>query len=69
MTTRSLRRLFALFLLVNLLFLIWGLAHRHPTDLTVTFLDVGQGDACVIEVTVSAIISIRRMALQLIDSE
>jgi competence protein ComEC len=49
MTTRSLWRLFALFLLVNLLIVGWGVSHRRPADLRVTFLDVGQGDSCVVE--------------------
>lgn len=63
MTTRSLRRLFALFLIVNLLIVGWALTHRRTHELTITFLDVGRGDGCVIEVSVCGMISVRRLVL------
>lgn len=49
MTIRGLWRLCWCFLLVNGLLVGWGLNHRQQAKLTVTFLDVGQGDAAVIE--------------------
>jgi hypothetical protein len=52
MRNRSLWKLVLLFVLLNVGIIVWGLTHRRPADLRVTFLDVGQGDSCVIEVTV-----------------
>ncbi len=49
MTKTALRNLIAAFLVLNLLMVGYGVSHRHPANLTVTFLDVGQGDAAVIE--------------------
>jgi beta-lactamase superfamily II metal-dependent hydrolase len=49
-----------LYILILAGILLWSATHRHP-QLRVTFLDVGQGDSCVIEVTVSGAIIVRRM--------
>lgn len=49
MTTRALWRLCLGFLILNGLLIGWGRLHRRPPLLTVAFLDVGQGDAAVIE--------------------
>jgi competence protein ComEC len=50
MQVRSVRKMVALFALVNLLLLGWGWTHRQQAgELRVTFLDVGQGDAAVLE--------------------
>jgi beta-lactamase superfamily II metal-dependent hydrolase len=59
MTTRTAWRLLLVFALLNLLIVGWSWMHRAapPGELRVTFLDVGQGDSCVIEVTVSGEVS------------
>ena len=49
MTTRALWRLCVCFLIVNGLLVGWGRTHRGRPNVRVTFLDVGQGDAAVIE--------------------
>src|SRR5690242_5799333 len=50
MSGRSVGRLLGLFGLINLLLIGWGMARgRQPGELRVTFLDVGQGDAAIIE--------------------
>lgn len=49
MSGTTLRKLFVAFLIVNVLLVGFGVTRRHPANLTVTFLDVGQGDAAVIE--------------------
>jgi competence protein ComEC len=49
MTIRALWRLCLGFLAVNGLLVGWGMAHRRQAELKVVFLDVGQGDAAVIE--------------------
>ncbi len=50
MRARSIWRLLLLFFLANLLLFGWAYLHsRSRTRLTVTFLDVGQGDAAVVE--------------------
>jgi competence protein ComEC len=46
---KSLRTPFIAFVLVNLLLIGYGHTRRHNSELIVTFLDVGQGDAAVIE--------------------
>lgn len=49
MTIRTAWRLLLVFAVLLVLIVGWSLTHRHPRELTVTFLDVGQGDAAVIE--------------------
>lgn len=50
MNRRLAAKLFLLYLFANLLILGWCLAaRRHPGVLRVTFLDVGQGDAAILE--------------------
>jgi competence protein ComEC len=49
MTMRTLWRLCFCFLVVNGLLIGWGVTHRRQAVLRVVFLDVGQGDAAVIE--------------------
>ena len=50
MIRRSLWKLLAALLLVSGLLIAWNVTHRQGNGLlTVTFLDVGQGDSCVIE--------------------
>ncbi len=50
MRARSVWKLLALFALINLLIVAWGVTNRRqPGVLRVTFLDVGQGDAAVLE--------------------
>ena len=57
MSRRTLKLLLVGFLVVNL-FILWiGLSHRTK-ELRVTFLDVGQGDACVIESPSGAVLLI-----------
>ena len=59
MKMRSIQKILLLFIVATLLLLCWNLAQRHGDgQLHVTFLDVGQGDACVIEVTVSGRIAV-----------
>jgi beta-lactamase superfamily II metal-dependent hydrolase len=54
MRARTVWKILALFALINALLLGWGWARRwQPGALRVTFLDVGQGDAAVMVVTVS----------------
>lgn len=48
-TIRTLWRLCFCFLAVNGLLVGWGAGHRQRAELRVAFLDVGQGDAAVIE--------------------
>lgn len=50
MSERSVKKLMGLFGLINLLLIGWGMARgRQSGELRVTFLDVGQGDAAIIE--------------------
>src|SRR5262247_2743356 len=50
MKARSAIKVILLFAVVNALLLGWRATHRRqPGELTVTFLDVGQGDAAVLE--------------------
>src|SRR5437763_17211703 len=50
MSKRRLGRLLLVFVLVNLALISWSLAHRRQNGaLRITFLDVGQGDALVLE--------------------
>jgi len=49
MALRTLWRLCFGFLVINGLLVGWGVTHRHPAELRVVFLDVGQGDAAAIE--------------------
>jgi hypothetical protein len=44
----------------------WNATHRHP-QLRVTLLDVGQGDSCVVEVTVSGTVHVRCWTLNQLD--
>src|SRR5580700_5768980 len=50
MSTSTIRRLCFVFLVINLLLISYGVSHRNKqSELIITFLDVGQGDAAVIE--------------------
>jgi competence protein ComEC len=51
LSIRTAWRLLLIFALLNLLIVGWVWAHRYapPGELRVTFLDVGQGDSCVVE--------------------
>lgn len=49
MTAKSLRIAFIAFVSVNGLLISYGVSHHHQAELIITFLDVGQGDAAVIE--------------------
>ncbi len=49
MKTKTLGALVAGFLLINLFLIGWAISHNTPPELRVAFLDVGQGDACVLE--------------------
>ncbi len=59
MTRPSIRALFIVFLLLNAVLIGYGIVYRHSkADLKITFLDVGQGDAAVIETPDSRVILI-----------
>jgi len=50
-----------LYILILALTVGWSATHRH-SDLRVTFLDVGQGDSCVVEVTICGAISVKYLS-------
>ena len=58
MKTKTLGALVAGFLLINLFLIGWAISHRSPPELRVAFLDVGQGDACVLETPTGKVIVI-----------
>ena len=49
MNSRTFKSILICFALLNLFFLWHWVSHRTPPELRITFLDVGQGDACVVE--------------------
>ncbi len=58
MNTKTLCAVVAGFLLINLLLIGWAISHRTPPELRVAFLDVGQGDSCVLETPTGKVIVI-----------